>query len=161
GVCGGVSILIKVIGAYYLAAALLFLAFLEQSDKESNADGRAFWYRIFNITALLLFLAAVFYLFRTRLGGSELYHFLLPSAALVALLLLAERGRVGTSAARFRALFRLLGPFIAGALAPIIMFLLPYARSGALTAFFTGVSSSAVARSVGLGVIRPVGIDKC
>ncbi len=32
GVCGGVSILIKVIGAYYIAGALLFLAFLEQSE---------------------------------------------------------------------------------------------------------------------------------
>ena len=32
GLCGGVSILIKVIGAYYIAGVLLFLAFLEQSE---------------------------------------------------------------------------------------------------------------------------------
>src|SRR5208282_657537 len=38
GVCGGVSILIKVIGAYYIAGALLFLAFLEQSDVQSSAQ---------------------------------------------------------------------------------------------------------------------------
>jgi hypothetical protein len=36
GVCGGVSILIKVIGAYYIAAVLLFLAFLEQSDWQND-----------------------------------------------------------------------------------------------------------------------------
>jgi len=36
GVCGGVSILIKVIGAYYIAGALLFLAFLEQSDRQCH-----------------------------------------------------------------------------------------------------------------------------
>src|SRR6202142_14374 len=39
GVCGGVSILIKVIGAYYVAGALLFLAFLEQSDLQDDAQG--------------------------------------------------------------------------------------------------------------------------
>ena len=36
GVCGGVSILIKVIGAYYIAGALLFLAFLEQSESRGQ-----------------------------------------------------------------------------------------------------------------------------
>src|SRR5277367_1124923 len=37
GVCGGVSILIKVIGAYYIAGMLLFLAFLEQSESQSDS----------------------------------------------------------------------------------------------------------------------------
>ncbi len=38
GACGGVSLLIKVIGAYYIAAVLLFLAFLEQSDLQSDHE---------------------------------------------------------------------------------------------------------------------------
>ena len=47
-----------------------------------------------------------------------------------------------------------------GVLSPVIIFLLPYARSGALGQFFAGVTSSAISRSVGLGVLRPVSIDK-
>jgi len=42
----------------------------------------------------------------------------------------------------------------------VIVFLAPYARSGAVGQFFSGVTSSAIARSVGLGVLRPVAIEK-
>ncbi len=41
GVCGGVSILIKVIGAYYIAGVLLFLAFLEQSESSEGSFGNS------------------------------------------------------------------------------------------------------------------------
>jgi hypothetical protein len=43
---------------------------------------------------------------------------------------------------------------------PVIAFLAPYARSGAVGQFFSGVTSSAIARSVGLGVLRPVSIKE-
>src|SRR6202158_916351 len=63
GLCGGVSILIKVIGAYYIAGVLLILAFLEQneqsyersyehSDHESAGPGKsAVSYRVFSTSA--------------------------------------------------------------------------------------------------------------
>src|SRR6266436_6163966 len=38
GVCGGLSILMKVIGAYYIAGVLLFLAFLEQSENSEESS---------------------------------------------------------------------------------------------------------------------------
>ena len=41
GVCGGISILIKVIGAYYIAGVLLFLAFREQSENQSGSGDEA------------------------------------------------------------------------------------------------------------------------
>jgi len=61
GVCGGVSILIKVIGAYYIAGVLLFLAFLEQSESagesgEAGSSKNSWPYRMFSVSALLLFL---------------------------------------------------------------------------------------------------------
>jgi hypothetical protein len=168
GVCGGVSILIKVIGAYYIAGGLLFLAFLEQSDHQNdghdpkataNAAG-AIPYRLFSVSSLLLFLATVVYVFHARLGPGELYHFVLPSAALVALILFGERNARATGAGeRFRNLLRLVLPFCLGVLSPVIVFLLPYARSGGVRQFFSGVASSAIARSVGLGVLRPVSIE--
>jgi len=169
GVCGGLSILVKVIGAYYIAGVLLFLAFLEQSDAESIAPGdressrgeSAVRYRLFSTSALLLFLATVVYTLHSRLGISELYHFVLPSALLVALIVLGEKNLRGVAAGeRFGALLRLVIPFAGGVLSPVIAFLAPYARSGALAQFFSGVTSSAIARSSELGVLGPVWVEK-
>jgi hypothetical protein len=170
GVCGGVSILIKVIGAYYIAGVLLFLAFLEQSDAQSDqpsdheSDGtakNAVPYRIFSASALLLFLAAVIYLLRRRLGSAEVYHFVLPAAGLVTMILFGERNVRGVaSAERFGRLLRLVVPFSCGVLAPVLVVLVPYARSGAVWSFLSGVTSSAISRSVDLGVVRPLGIEK-
>ncbi len=162
GVCGGISILIKVIGAYYIAGVLLFLVFVEQGDHEPSETGeRAIPYRVFSTCSLLLFLAVAVHLFHGRLGGGELYQFVLPAVALVGLILLSECGvRSAGAHVRFRALHRLIIPFVAGVLAPVIVFLAPYAGSGALGAFFSGVSGSAIARSAGLGVIRPFGVEK-
>ena len=170
GLCGGVSILIKVIGAYYIAGVLLFLAFLEQgheqndeqTDHESAETSKsAIPYRVFSTSALLLFLATVGYVFHARLGLGELYHFVLPAAVLVALILLGERNaREAAAGERFSGLLKLVIPFVCGVLSPVIAFLVPYARSGAVGQFFSGVTSSAIARSAGLGVLRPVSIKE-
>ena len=186
GVCGGVSILIKVIGAYYIAGVLLFLAYLEQSDAQSDLQSYAqsdlqshfqrdeqveaksgqtrvsnFPYRLFSGGALLLFLATVVYVFHTRLGSGEFYHFVLPASLVVAVILLGERNVLHASAgARFPGLFKLVIPFVGGVLVPLIAFLVPYALTGAVGQFFSGVTSSAIARSVGLGVLRPVWDEK-
>lgn len=161
GVCGGISVLIKVIGAYYIAGVLLFLVFVEQGDHESDeTKERASAYRVFSTSSLLLFLAVAIHLFHGRLGGGELYQFVLPAIALVGLILLSEcRVHSAGTVTRFRALLRLVIPFVAGVLGPVIGFLVPYARSGAVGAFFSGVTGSAIARSAGLGVIRPVGME--
>jgi hypothetical protein len=169
GVCGGVSILIKVIGAYYIAGALLFLAFMEQSEnseKSSEKSTGTAWsdnswiYRIFSVSALLLFLAILIKVLRTRLGMPELYQFVLPSAAVVGLILLGERNVLAGTRQRFKTMSRALIPFLSGLAAPVLVFLLPYARSGEVWKFLFGVTSSAAARAVDLGVIRPVGIEK-
>jgi hypothetical protein len=169
GVCGGISILIKVIGAYYIAGMLLFLAFLEQSESQSesqyrSAEGQSpktgWLYRLFNVGALLLFLATVLMVLRAKLGMAELYEFVLPSAAVVALILLGERGVRIETGQRFRTIFRLAVPFLCGLAGPIIVFLIPYARSGGVAKFFWGVTSSAIDRAAGLGVIRPLGPEK-
>jgi len=165
GVCGGVSILIKVIGAYYIAGVLLFLAFLEQSESQNESaagesSNHSWPYRVFSVGALLLFLATLVHVLGTRLGMAELYQFVLPSAVVVGLILLGERSvRAGTGQ-RFRTMFGAVIPFLCGLVIPIILFLAPYARSKAIGHFFSGVTSSAIAHSIALGVIRPVGIEK-
>jgi hypothetical protein len=158
GCCGGVSLLIKVIGAYYIAGVLLFVAFLEQGEAEKGMERNQGWpYRIFSGGALLAFLATLMFMLHARMGLNELYTFVLPSAVLVALILMREPAvRAGTWS-RFRSLFRLVGPFAGGVLAPCCIFLLPYVRSGAVGTFFRGVVASAVARASGLAVFHPVG----
>jgi len=165
GVCGGISILIKVIGAYYIAGVLLFLAFLEQSENQASSGHEATptngWaYRIFSIGALLLFLTVLVGVLRARLGMAELYEFVLPSTAVAGLIVLGERAVRAGSAQRFRMMFQVAGPFLCGLASPMIVFLIPYARAGAVKSFLLGVTSSAIERSAGLGVIRPLGIEK-
>jgi hypothetical protein len=116
---------------------------------------------VFSTSALLLFLATVVYVFHARLGLGELYHFVVPAAVLVALILLGERNaREAASGTRFSGLLKLVIPFVCGVLSPVIAFLVPYARSGAVGQFLSGVTSSAIARSAGLGVLRPVSIKE-
>ncbi len=173
GLCGGVSILIKVIGAYYIAGALLSLAFLEQSDNSRESSERSSekgaadegsqnsWpYRVFSVSALLLFLATLLYVLHSRLGMAELYQFVLPSAVLVGLILRGERSVRTETGQRFKTIFRTVIPFLVGFISPVIVFLVPYARLGALGQFFSGVTSSAFSRSIALGVLRPVSVEK-
>ncbi len=173
GVCGGVSILIKIIGAYYIAGVLLFLAFLEQSESSEDiasegshkgANGESsetcWTYRGFSGAALLLYLMTLVKVLSTRLGPPEWYQFVLPSAVVVGLILLGERNVRAGTAQRFKAILRAAVPFVCGVASPIIVFLVPYARSGMVGKFLFGVTSSAILRSVDLGVFRPFGIEK-
>jgi hypothetical protein len=169
GACGGVSILIKVIGAYYIAGVLLFLAFMEQSENSEESsekvgaaeNSKSSWsYRVFSVAALLLFLTILVHVLGARLGTAELYQFVLPSAAVVGLILLGEGSVRAGSGQRFATMFRAVIPFLCGLLSPMIVFFMPYATSGTLWKFFSGVSSSAILRVVDLGVIRPLGIEK-
>jgi len=160
GVCGGVSILIKVIGAYYIAGVLLFLAFFEQDESREGQSSNSGWlYRVFSVSALLLFLATLVRVLRTRLGTPELYEFVLPSVAVVGLILAGEGGVQAATRQRFRTMLGAVIPFLCGLVTPIIVFLLPYARSGTAGKFLFGVGSSAASRAVDLGVIRPTGIE--
>lgn len=160
GVCGGASILIKVIGAYYVAGVLLFLTFLEQSDERDEETGRNGWvYRGFSVSALLVFLGTLIYVMRTRLALGEFYHFVLPSAAVVGLILLGERKVAAGAGVRFGGLLRSVIPFGCGVLTPIVIFLTPYAASEALGSFISGVTSSVASRASGMAVIRPAPVQ--
>jgi hypothetical protein len=161
GVCGGVSILIKVIGAYYIAGVFLFLAFLEQSESTEQQQSKNSWpYRVFSACALVLFIGVLINLLHARLGSAESYHFLLPSAAVVGLILFGEVDVHAGTAQRFQTIFRLLIPFCSGVITPIVVFLIPYARAGAILHFFNGVASSAISRAAGLAVMSPVAVGE-
>jgi hypothetical protein len=156
GLCGGISILIKVIGFYYVAGVLLFLAFLEQSDNEQQGTEKNSWgYRVFSASALLAFLGTLIFVLHRRLAAGEFYHFLLPSLAVVGMILFGERKVVAGAGQRFAVLLRLAIPFICGALIPVVIFLIPYTLAGSAGGLFSGVTSSTIAHARDLAEARP------
>ena len=160
GMCGGISILIKVIGAYYIAGVLLFLAFLEQSEQEQEGIGQAsYLFRLFSAGALVAFLSVLILLVRQRLAMAEFYHFVVPSVIVAGLILIGEKKMGAGGGKRFAALLRLVVPFGCGVLSPVVIFLIPYALSGAVGTFVSGVASSSMAAAVGLAIIHPAPVQ--
>ncbi|MEP6729418.1 MAG: hypothetical protein ABJE10_02215 [bacterium] len=160
GVVGGFSVLVKVVGLYYVAGVLLFLIFQAHADAQAR-DGvrtRGVAYATFVSAALLLFVGALCVLVRHQLFGAEVVHFVVPGT-LIAGLLVRNEWRVcsGTSRTRFLELARLLAPFIAGVALPVAIFLVPYARSHALAALFNGVFILPMRRLTGVSAhMRPL-----
>jgi len=73
GFCGGLSILVKIVGLYYVAAVLIFLVFREQILNGSAILQRprpGILYRIVSIAGLLAFLAMIFLLMRHRFAAT-------------------------------------------------------------------------------------------
>ena len=148
GACGGVSILFKVVGLYFVAAGVLALLYVEQTDPapparrdagEGEAGGTAGW-RALLLAGLGGFSLALLLLVRARLGVAEVLNFVLPGAAVSALIVWNERNAPALPfAARLARALRLLGPFLVGVLVPVALFCIPYALSGALGALANGV----------------------
>lgn len=143
GIAGGLSVLVKVIGLYFVAGALLFLVFQahEQSRAAPSSGARRGWtYALFATACLLAFFAALVMVVRHQLYAAELVQFVLPGALVAGLLIRNEWTQpAGESRPRFTTLGRLLAPFVFGVALPVALFLIPFARADALGAVFKGV----------------------
>jgi hypothetical protein len=144
GMAGGLSVLVKVVGLYYVAGVLLFLVFQAHADAASNCvveeRTRPRAYQAFVTAALVLFGAALAALVRRAAFPSEIVHFVLPGVLLAALLVTNEwRRPAASSRRRFAGLGRLLLPFVAGIAIPVALFLVPYVRADALGDVVNGV----------------------
>jgi len=150
GVLAGAALLFKVVGLYFVAAALLSLVL-------HRVDG-SWVYRGVALAGVAAFLTVVGRLVIPISTGPGIWHFFVPAAAVGALVVWRAwaPGRArhhggaphpdsgappqGPSSAQG------LGPLFAdglslsvGVLLPVALFLVPYAASGALGAWFTGV----------------------
>jgi hypothetical protein len=143
GLCGGVSLLSIVVGLYFVAAALLYLAFREQVAAERLEEaGRGLpLFFLFQAASVIGFLFVLMSVVRSHLGPMELLHFVVPSAAVGAVLLRRcwEGRRRGTLGRRCRELTSRVAPFGLGLFLPVALFILPYARSGSLGDLRRGV----------------------
>ena len=143
GVCGGVSFLFKVSGLYYVAGAVLFLLFRQlwtQRDGATERDSQPqSWYRPVGVVLFVLayevmvisLLRKVFYL------GSVLYFFLPALAIGIAVVWQELQSRRG--APTLKSLLKDLLLFGTGVAIPVLIFLIPYMRAGAVADFVRGV----------------------
>jgi Dolichyl-phosphate-mannose-protein mannosyltransferase len=158
GISAGLSILAKITGLYFVAAALLFFVYREHVQlKTAPRDLETGWsrYRLFVILGLFLFLTVL-----TRTIGDTipyLYHFVLPGTALAVFLMFQEvRAPVTQDRARFLALGRMLLPFAIGLLLPIFVFLIPYIKSASVMTVLRGWFILPL-RHISFTVVRPHG----
>ena len=147
GLCGGLSCLIKSPGIYFVAGALLFFVYVEQSQARENsrtvpapAGNSLNLYRIFLTICVMALVSSLTLLVRSIATLPRVYHFVLPGLALGLLLLARESSAASLeSSVRFRNLFKLALPFIAGVAVPIALFLIPYAVSHSLRSIYEEV----------------------
>jgi hypothetical protein len=147
GACAGVSVAIKVVGLYFLAAGVLALLYLEQADpaggRDAEADvppgGSAGWRVVLGL-GLGTFALALVALVRPRMGAAEVLHFVVPGAAVAALIVWNERHAPALPfTRRLRRALALIGPFLLGFAVPLALFLVPYLVTGSLGALVNGV----------------------
>lgn len=143
GLCGGAAMTIKIVALYYIAAALLFLLYREQSLSRRAATasaGRSIAWSLVVTGASLAFVALLVVLIRRDLGLPELLNYVVPGA-LSALVLIHNEwvAARGSLASRLRRLIGLTLPFVAGAALPIAVFVAPYVLSGDVDRLLYGV----------------------
>jgi len=159
GICGGLSIDVKITGLYFVAAALLFFVFRErQTDKPADAMQGVSFYRWFVSAGLTAFAALLVWIMRGRLGDGEVLHFVLPGTVLAVFLIVTEWQQAPSAdLSRFRALFGMAIPFFVGLAIAIAAFLVPYWRAGAFSSLTTDVVGAGSGAVTALGFVRPAG----
>lgn len=169
GFCGGASVLFKIIGIYFLAAAGLFLVALQQSRTSDGAavsavergvgegHGRSpLAFRVVVAGVLAGALAALAWTvdYPGRIGNTV--YFVLPVALLVVFLGWAERSVTPTgSSRRFRGIAATAGPLLLGAAVPVAVYLVPYALRGGVDELLRGLFVLPVRRLSGAASPMP------
>ncbi|MEP7306005.1 MAG: hypothetical protein ABJA98_10855 [Acidobacteriota bacterium] len=143
GVCGGLSVLVIIVGLYYLAGGLLCLAYVEQSrviPQQSEKIGRSSVYATFVSLACVAFAGILLVLFGRR---PSVGIFLALFAPVVVVALSVVWGEWTTGGGfpldRARTLLRLVAPFAFGAGIPIALFVIAYWRQDALGDLMNGL----------------------
>lgn len=146
GVCGGLAILMKITGLYFVAAGLLFLLYRDQlraagtgAPALSSGKSPLRWAGVL----LMLIIAAGLVglevaLIRRDLRAMEILHFVVPTAALGACLV-AHEWRVGFSGPRLIRLAIDAACFLAGVAGPLLLLAVVYAVQGAWGDLIHGV----------------------
>jgi len=132
GAMAGLAILFKVVGLYFLAAALLSVAW-----RRAERTGAYFAVAVAAVSSFLLLLG---WMALPGTGASGVYHFFLPGLALCAALLARTRGvPPGLGAHGLIPLLADGAALTLGFVVPLVLFLVPYALTGGVGAWLEGV----------------------
>ena len=158
GACGGISILFKLPGLFFVAGAFFFLVYREQLAPSAEVGDRRETrsYRGFVITSILLYEALLFGLLRKLANSATYYYFWVPELAIGAAVVWNEIYASRHRSQRFYFLLRELLLFVAGVAIPIAVFLVPYLLTGSvgfLVRDIFGISSNLIVR---VGMKPPV-----
>jgi hypothetical protein len=142
GLCGGCSFLIKSIALYYIAGALLFFVYREQSLSriENVPPRRTPLYLAFLAFCLSVFILALIKLVFTIGEPAEYLHFVFPGATIALLILYRERtSPTPSDLSRLKALLRMAIPFLVAAIVPVALFFIFYWYHHALASLMNGL----------------------
>lgn len=147
GFAGGVSLLFKIIGLYYLAGSALYLLFHEATrNSRSEGTGSATTlasdvaYRTVSLLGLTVSGAALTLLVSGAGSLAALVYFAIPPLAAIGVVARQlARPTAYSSSARLARLWHRLAPLCLGAAIPVGIFLIPYLVTGALGQLWEGV----------------------
>jgi hypothetical protein len=128
GVCGGISLLFKLPGLYFVAGVLLFLVYREQLAPSAPTTDRrgTLAYRGFVVISIFLYETLLFLLLRKLANSATYFYFWVPELAIGAAVVGHELYASRNRNQRFYFLLRELLPFAAGVAIPVAIFLVPY-----------------------------------
>jgi hypothetical protein len=143
GLCAGLSIAIKIIGLYFVAAVVLFLVFREQSlasDRKGESRTVTTFYSAAILVGCVIFALLLTGMILRGPSLTGIIYFVLPVCALLALLVSREFTLPSSqSRNRLASFFKLLLPFLAGTAIPIAILLIPYVLSGSVPWLIRGI----------------------
>ncbi len=142
GLCGGFSFLIKSPGLFFVAGALLFLVYREQSLARDSlpAPGPTPYYSAFVLVCLAVFCVALAKMVLPGGGIPDFLHFVLPALAISILLAFREfRPATSNDSARFKSLLGMVIPFLFSFCIPLLILLVVYWLRHATHELITGL----------------------
>jgi hypothetical protein len=145
GVFGGLSVLVKIVGLYYIAGALLFFVWHEYRVARERVpvagDRPDRVYAGVVTVGLAVFVLALVGLMHGLPSHSRFLHFVMPGTLLAAFVAAREWRQPPSAsfAARLRYLTSLIGPFLLGIAPLLVVFVIPYWSSHSLGNLAHGV----------------------
>jgi len=132
GCGGGISLLFKLPGLFFVGGVLLFLVFREQttSGVKPADHHNSLWYRIFVVASIVAYDALLFAMLRKSANNVTYLYFWVPELAASGAVIWHEFYFDRHRGARFQFLFRELLLFGFGLAIPVVLFLVPYLLTG-------------------------------
>jgi hypothetical protein len=140
GCCAGCSLLVKITGMYFVAAAFIYIAYREQCRSACEQDVVNRFFSVIVCTFCLLFGVLGLLFARGPNPLANAAHFSLPIVAIGIWFAWSEwqTGR-GSLADRIGALAADTLPFVGGIACLLVVFMIPYAVSGSLWPLYRGL----------------------